>query len=208
MPDRRKSVLKVIRLFPKNITKKTIVVLGAPRGGTSMLSGTLHELGVFMGENIGHQKEDPRFHSRTSIEEKRRAVAENNAVYDVWGWKLPNTIYYFDELREELINPVFLSIYRNPMEIAMSSAHRDSTELTDHLLRVPIDHYRKMHSMLAKHGDIPWAACSFDEVARNKARRPKIRLIRDLISLLDLKPTQDQIDAALKFIDYDKGYQS
>jgi hypothetical protein len=46
-------------------TEKTLIVLGAPRGGTSALAGALDKLGVFMGDNAdGPVYEDLELASR------------------------------------------------------------------------------------------------------------------------------------------------
>ena len=46
----------------KNTDPKTLVVMGCPRGGTSAVSGLLHHSGIYMGDSLGHQYEDPGFH--------------------------------------------------------------------------------------------------------------------------------------------------
>jgi len=50
--------------------KKTVVVLGSPSGGTSMISGILRIIGVYMGSDLGHQHEDKTFKLDTPIDKK------------------------------------------------------------------------------------------------------------------------------------------
>ena len=40
-------------------SQRTLIVLGAPRGGTSMVAGVLHHLGVYMGSDLLPTFEDP-----------------------------------------------------------------------------------------------------------------------------------------------------
>jgi hypothetical protein len=61
MSGAKKSGCRILR--PGNLEpEKTLVVLGSPRGGTSMLAGLLRELGVHMGDRIDrHNHEDQAF---------------------------------------------------------------------------------------------------------------------------------------------------
>lgn len=204
MAKRQTKMFGVVKPVRYDTARKTIVVLGAPRGGTSMLSGALDKLGVYMGDNIGHQKEDPRFREETPLETKLETIAKNNEAHQVWGWKLPNTIYYYPEVHRHLVNPVFLTIYRNPFSVATSSARHDNRDLEQALLRVPIDHYAAMHRMMAQFPDVPLASCSFDAVSHGAG---KDVFIDELIAFLGLSVTPEQRAGALDFIDYDKGYQ-
>ena len=127
MDKQQAEMFQVLRPIQYGPHRRTLVVLGAPRGGTSMLAGTLDKLGVYMGDRIGHQKEDPRFRQDTTLEQKLQAIADNNARHRIWGWKLPNSIYYYGDLHAQLINPVFLTGYRNPFSVACSRHELRST---------------------------------------------------------------------------------
>lgn len=204
MRTRQQAMFEVLRPIDYTDSRRTIVVLGAPRGGTSMLAGVLEKLGIFMGEALGHQKEDRRFRKETPTTTKIQAVAENNAAHMIWGWKLPNTIYYYAELHSRLSNPVFISVYRNPFNVAVSSARRDKRELTPRLFKVPINHYAKMHQLIEQYPDVPWSACSFDSLVTSQN---KDYLIDGLLDFLQIDVGKDMREAALGFIDYEKGYR-
>lgn len=110
--------------------QKTYVVLGSPRGGTSLIAGSLKVLGVYMGENPTEQYEDPDFKltpREAALARKRLSpvIARRNREHEFWGWKLPNNIYYIREVVGALINPVFIFVYRSPLEIARSSCKHD-----------------------------------------------------------------------------------
>ena len=47
--------------IPEAKTQRTYVVMGSPRGGTSLLAGVLHRAGVYMGAFRTKQYEDPEF---------------------------------------------------------------------------------------------------------------------------------------------------
>jgi hypothetical protein len=113
--------------------RKTFVVLGAPRGGTSLIAGALHHAGVYMGDFRTSQYEDPDF--ELSPDEAHRAVAQlgeiirrRNEEHEFWGWKRPNSIYYIRSVVHLLRQPVFLFVYRGIAEIARSSAKHDNRD--------------------------------------------------------------------------------
>lgn len=196
--------LQIVRPDTYQGKQRTVVVLGAPRGGTSMVTGALRALGVFMGNNLGHQHEDPVFRKDTPLSDKLKAVATYNGEHDVWGWKLPNSIYYYADLHSSLRNPVFIVVYRNPMAVASSSARRDKREFTFRLLEVPVNHYKRMHKVIDEHPTVPLAACSYEESSTAAAKET---FIRSVASFLNLNPTEEQLKKAFSFVDPVRGYQ-
>ncbi|HVT26455.1 MAG TPA: hypothetical protein VHE81_00410 [Lacipirellulaceae bacterium] len=151
---------------PIHKPKRTIVVLGAPRGGTSMVSATLRKLGVMMGDRLGHQHEDPAFRREVPLEEKLATVQKRNAEHDVWGWKLPGAVYYIRDLLPHLQNPHFVAVFRNPLSVSRSSADRSGDEVNDNaikLLQVALNATQKVVDVL-KEIDAPAALVSFESV--------------------------------------------
>lgn len=192
-----------VELRPPHLDRaqRTYIVLGAPRGGTSLMAGLLRIFGIYMGENLGHQHEDRVFRRETPLEEKLAAIAERNATYDVWGWKMPNTIHYIGDVLKHVRNPHFIVVYRNPLAIAKSSAERDGRPFTMQLLNVPINHYTKMNRFLMD-DDNPVAFSSFES-----ADQDKHRLLFGLVDFLGVQPTRQQLDAAFEFCDPKRGYR-
>lgn len=125
---------------------KQVVVIGAPRGGTSMVAGICHHLGVNMGSfdnewTSGYEVtkkpyamyEDHRFvHSHSGdrllfkdalrkeqcVNSILEAVLTSNNLGETWGWKDPLAIHYIQDVRSELNNPVFLYVWRSPISVA------------------------------------------------------------------------------------------
>ena len=135
-------------------TKRTYVVLGSPRGGTSLLAGALHRAGVYMGEFKTKQYEDPDFKIPPNLAPSAAlqlgpTIRSRNEQFEHWGWKLPNNIYYIRQLVPLLIDPLFLFIYRDPQEIARSSARHDARDWNEqgkHLLDVAISHTQRVRA--------------------------------------------------------------
>ena len=149
--------------------QKTIVVLGAPRGGTSMVAATLRKLGIMMGERLGHQHEDPLFRKAVPLEEKVRTVERRNREHDVWGWKLPNSVYDLEELLPHLRNPHFVAIFRNPYSISRSSAERDGRDYDAHVLEVAVNHTKMVIDLVARL-ESPTALASFESAIKDPTK--------------------------------------
>jgi hypothetical protein len=118
---------------PKVRTRRTFVVLGCPRGGTSLLAGALHHAGVNIGRFQSTQYEDPDFklpvaEAPNALARLAPAIRARNEQFEHWGWKLPNNIYYIGSIAHLLVNPTYLIVYRDPREIARSSARHDGRD--------------------------------------------------------------------------------
>lgn len=120
----------VIITPPKNILRKTIVVLGVERGGTSMVGGVIRALGVNFGDRTGRNHENPKFLSQNHDDLKIQ-IESNNNEYDLWGFKLPKASLMIDFYSNNLRNPHFIVVFRNIAAIADSWNVRDGTDFID-----------------------------------------------------------------------------
>ncbi|SDW56102.1 hypothetical protein [Thiocapsa roseopersicina] len=146
------SVATTLLKYLPTRTRRTFVVLGCPRGGTSLLAGALSAAGVHMGRYRTLQYEDPEFRipptqAGEALERLAPVIRRRNLLRRHWGWKVPNNIYYIDRVKDLLINPCFLFVYRDPLEIARSSAShdgRDWEEQRERLIEVALNHTEKV----------------------------------------------------------------
>ena len=53
------------------------------------MAGTMQRLGIFMGDELPNNYEDPRFGPGQAPARMRAAIAERNEAHDIWGWKFP-----------------------------------------------------------------------------------------------------------------------
>jgi len=100
----------------------TYVVLGAPRGGTSMLSGALHISGVPMGETLtAATYEDTaliRAISTHNIDHVKALIKRREQQHLQWGWKQPKDFeYFFREVMPLLACPRLLVVFRDLMAV-------------------------------------------------------------------------------------------
>lgn len=197
-----KSLITAYRPERYTSEARTYVVLGAPRGGTSMLAGALQLLGVPMG-SVNNQHEDPAFHDESKIDGMIEAIAERNRNYGYWGWKLPNTIYFYDRLAEHLRNPVFLVIYRNPFDIFRSAASKSNDQtLTDPHFNAPVYHYAKMHQLIHERPEVPTFLMSYEACCASPER-----FAVSLSAILPFEPNERNLERAIRFVNPSRGYK-
>ncbi len=109
----------------KAITEKTVVVLGVPRGGTTMVAGIVQRCGISLGNDLPTNLEDQAFVG-VPIEDMVLSIAERNRTKSVWGWKYPRAAIYLPIIQEYLINPHYIIVWRDVF--ASSSRRRHSGE--------------------------------------------------------------------------------
>ncbi len=115
--------LAVLNGAAASMERKTVIVLGAPRGGTSMVAGTLSKLGVFMGAPDGlapfFENAELGACSKARDMQAARAVIDRfNREHANWGIKvLPKSWHFW--LRKGLFHePVYLVVFRDPLAIS------------------------------------------------------------------------------------------
>lgn len=100
---------------------RTVVVVGVPRGGTTMVAGALHCIGVFMGDSIGNTYEDRPLSEAVEAEDwnrVRKIARRRDSSYDVWGWKRPSSFKYLDAVDSTLRSPHYVVVFRDMLSIA------------------------------------------------------------------------------------------
>lgn len=141
----------------------TIVVLGPPRSGTSMVAGLLRLLGVYMGECNVSNNEDPRFNKAQGADKIRALIAANNVALPVWGWKEPSTHLYYDAVADLVRAPFFIVVSRNILGSISSKAKHTGQGDVASLMGSYARHYVKI-GKLVQSGDAPCIYVNYDQV--------------------------------------------
>lgn len=126
----------------------TIVVLGPPRSGTSMVSGILRLLGIYMGDCNVSNNEDPRFKKTQGTVKIRSLIADNNQVFPVWGWKEPSTHTYYDGIADLVRAPFFIVVCRNILGSVSSKLKHTGVGDVAQLTRSYAAHYVKIGKLV------------------------------------------------------------
>ena len=128
---------------------RTLIVLGAPRGGTSAVAGALAAAGLYMGQGAS----EPVFESlalanaieKGEDEKVRELISAFDAEHDVWAFKRPGFNNYVGRYHSFFRNPVYLVILRDPV----ATANRGYISG-----RLKANFTRKLHHILSIHSRI------------------------------------------------------
>ncbi|EDY81951.1 hypothetical protein VDG1235_1571 [Verrucomicrobiia bacterium DG1235] len=134
--------------------RKTIIVLGVGRGGTSLCSKALNELGVFTGKD----SRPPIFEDiplskaleAHNFEEATKLIEEYNQSYEVWAFKRPTTNDTIETLHNLLSNPIYIVIFRDILAIAQrNSLSMEAKPFPT--MHSAISDYQKILAFIEKH---------------------------------------------------------
>ncbi|NVJ97121.1 MAG: sulfotransferase [Alphaproteobacteria bacterium] len=184
---------------PNHDAPKTVVITGAARGGTSMVAGTVRELGINLGARLGENHEDPQFLPK-DLDHIRSIVAKRNEDLDTWGWKMPHSLAYLDEIEADLRNPHIILVWRNVLATALSQVNRSGATI-DNALAYSQARLQEMIEQLAKFKS-PVLLVNYEQAVRDPEE-----FVNTLAEYLDVQVTADMKKNCLRFIDPKKGYQ-
>ena len=123
------------------VSERTIICGGIPRGGTSMVAGAIHGLGVPMvDKDLPVNVEDPVFNPDYEIKKNKTfdkthflsqvkdRIQQRNEEYPIWGWKYPRVSRYLDDVISDIRNPCLVVVFRDPVPTAIRFAKRKNQE--------------------------------------------------------------------------------
>jgi hypothetical protein len=166
--------------------RKSIVIFGVPRGGTTFAASVFAQLGVpfsrrcegKIGRIYEHRDLKIAFKARDR-DALRRIAHEFSAEHEVWAWKCPAVHQGPGFLTDLLPNPHFVLIFKEPLSVAArkNDVHdRDTLTAMSRVLGV----YRKMIDFVDSTGH-PLMAISYD---RAMARmEPFLREVADFAGI-------------------------
>jgi len=177
-----------------NDSRRTYIIFGVGRGGTTMVAGVAKLCGLDIGEDLPINLEDNDFNLAVL---KKKGVAQSvlhiidvlrqrNQSKDIWGWKFPRAIVYLPQIREHLVNPHLILVSRDPIatatrEILSGTPKMDAIEL---VLRLQL---RNME--LVKQWEAPTLIVSYER----SIQRPE-QFITDMCGFLGVERPVDTTD--------------
>ena len=124
----------------KDAGKRTLIVTGIARSGTSLVATLLKEAGVFMGEFLHDEvNEDAQVlellrHRDTAV--LKELIEARNVTHDRWGFKIPNLHVYLTTAELAMFrNPRLIVIYRDPVAVAVRDALSEDYDELDAMVR-------------------------------------------------------------------------
>lgn len=182
---------------PSDSRSGAIVVVGAARGGTSMVAGSLVQLGVFMGDRAAAPVfEDLRLSTcfeKRDFASAEAVAAEYSRKHELWGWKRPWSIDHLDDVHRVLKAPRYIFIYKDVMSISQRNAISMLTDLLPGMER-PLQQYAKTLEFLRQR---PLHAML---VSYEKAMGDPAYFVKELARFCGMEPSQQQLRAAQDFI--------
>ncbi|WP_020397826.1 sulfotransferase [Kordiimonas gwangyangensis] len=184
---------------PNHTGPKTIVIMGVARGGTSLVAGTVREMGINLGARLGENHEDPQF-LPTEFDHLRAVIAKRNAELDTWGWKMPHSIDYIADLQHELRNPHFIFVWRNSLAAAISQTKHSDADIYE---GIHFAAHRLMHMKEAiDKVEYPSLLINYEQAIADKDG-----FIDTLAEFLDIQVDDEMRGNCHAFIDPDTGYK-
>lgn len=188
---------------PQDCAAKTVLVIGLPRGGTSVVAGSLHALGVYMGppEQL---RPGGAFESEVFMAGHREAWSKEiewrNNQYSIWGWKDPHGMTILQHLPPGLRNLHCVFVFRDPIAIMTSRCVREQAPDPEATLASVCDELMNLHeTSLATQ----WPALL---VSYERIQSAPGVFLKSLTGFLQIDPGEERWVEALRRIRSEGGY--
>jgi hypothetical protein len=178
-------------------TKRPIVVVGAVRGGTSMIAGALAKLGVFMGDcafpTVYEDKRLSEVFEKNDIDCAKSIINEYTSKFEKWGWKRPSSIDYLDIVEKTMDSPSYVFIFKDVLSIAQRNSISMHSEVF-YGMQTALNQYGNALKFL-RENNLHVLLVSYE-----KAVAYPENIVEALISFYSLSPTEQQYTEAVNFI--------
>ena len=204
----------ILNFEPKTKARETYIVFGNPRGGTTMIANILISFNVFMGDDLRNNLEDNLFNMdylrRTnedlSNEQLINIIRGNlklrNDQNKIWGWKYPRSAYYLEDIQDDLINPKFICIFRDPFAIARRNIFRHSKDPCNTIKQATKLALKNINYI--KKAKKPSLICSYENILSNPLEF--IKLINNFIG--NPISNENDLEILCKAINPSDGYKN
>ncbi len=176
-------------------SQNTLVVIGVARGGTSMVAGILHHLGVNL-----HAAKNPVYediHIAAAFEELScEALTEtinrcNQA--DQWAWKRPKAIDYLPLVEAQLRNPRFIFVFRDIFAIANRNEISMGSDILP-LMNNALEQYAKAVAFMGE-TSAPCLLCSGEKLTRYPGQ-----VIKAIANFSGINPDAQTLQSAIESV--------
>ena len=162
----------LVKNGPKITERKSIIICGPTRGGTSFAASAFFRLGVPFTRDP-----DDKLSIRLEHSELQRAFSVQNwkmlgttvedfcYLHSVWGWKLPAIEGQFAKVVQMIPNPHAVMIFKEPLSVAARKATVRKRDPVEHLQEV-MRAYGRMAALAASTED-PLLLVSYDKAVAN-----------------------------------------
>ncbi|MGM0988739.1 MAG: hypothetical protein ACQEXI_17420 [Pseudomonadota bacterium] len=177
---------------------RQVVVIGAARGGTSLVAGALHHLGVYLGEKASPPVfEDVKLAGAIeggSLGDARKVARKYGKDHPVWAFKRPSMIDDLSLIEKVFDNPRYVFIYKDVFSIANRNSISMLSDVLPGMERT-LKQYQNTVAFLRE------AAPPSLLVSYEKALRYPENFIDQLVEFCGISPSRQQLEAARRFIE-------
>ena len=180
------------------LEQRTYIIAGVERGGTTPVAGAARALGLFLGEGLHQNNEDPLFVHR-DYNESIDAINLRNSTHSVWGWKFPKAFLDLPLYLEHVRNPHLILVFRDPIASAMGHLRWSGVGILKpmHFHLSESQAYNSLNLTHALTAGVPTFLISYEKWLFNIAAG-----IEELANFLLLKPpTKALMKSLLKYLD-------
>lgn len=178
--------------------EKTIIVLGLPRSGTSMIGKALYALEVFhddgfLNKNVYEDKKAIKIFEETP-EMVEQYIKEQNNKYNIWGFKRPGAFYYINKYIDKIRNPIFIIPFKDILSISLRKNISIDMDFNDSL-RETIKQMNELMQYIYQN-KTPTILFSYEKAILNPDN-----FVQEIVKLLVLENiTTEQISTAINSI--------
>lgn len=124
------SVFRTINEVNYADSRRTVMVLGCGRGGTSALAGGLRELGVEMpnAHPLKHEWSPVGSAGTPDLRAIKRTIEQIDQEHSIWGWKSPRDVFLAEQILPIVTNPIIFIVIRNIVDISESMMRHSNIE--------------------------------------------------------------------------------
>jgi hypothetical protein len=147
-------------------TRRTFIVTGIARSGTSLVAAWLKEAGMFIGEFLHNVvNEDAQILEllrNRDTELLQALIRARNAAHAQWGFKIPNLHAYLTVAELSLFrNPHLIVIYRDPVAVGVRNALSEYYDALDSMVKTANAMYGL--AQFAQRADCPVLLLSYEK---------------------------------------------
>ena len=172
----------------------TVAIIDFAHCGTTMVAGVCEILGVPMVNEDYHPVKREDWEVVEALREGRFAeLAEQRNEHEHWGFKYPGAWIYADVLRENLRDPLYLTIWKDPASVTRRRFGRSDVRW----LHKMINTCRSMAESLdgIKRSGLPVHTLSYYH-----ATTDPVWFVRRMAEMIGIQPSTEQLVRAREYI--------
>ena len=180
-----------------SLRKKTIIIVGVERGGTSMVAGVIRALGIYGGKRLGRNHESPSFLTEDKARLAQIIKLMNNES-DVWWVKMPKLSLNLEFILSNVENPLVIFVNRNWTAVANSWLQRTNSKPLNAMMH-SLNYYTNILNIISEK-NVAALSVDYEYACKN----PK-KFLDEFVDCLQMKFNKHLLDKAVKMINIDGG---